>query len=448
MRNAAILTAGLLCVLSTGMPVQASTWTVPGTVNAGGLNNTRFVSDLAVTNPGSVAVQATISFVPANGTTSRQITLTAGQTVVYRNALDSLWGIQGAGATQVASDSPLLIRARTYNTAAAGTYGVALPVFADERMLSTGTSAESLWISQAGDGSSGYRTNIAVVFPDPTGGEARVTVYDADGNEAGSQSFSLGTAGFQQFGVGSFAGSVAIARAEIQVIRGTCRRVFRRRRQRHGRQLALHLRRSARRLAGRPRQRCGPGERPEQHLLPHRRPVLQPDLRRRERDRCLSQQPERQPGPFDAHVHRSRREDSRRRGRARFSPRPSGGLCRRAALHVRGARGDFVPDEQRGSSGVKPGTFGAQQKPRQIMSFLMSADAGAVVTGIRQNALFRTNVGFAAGPDGADYALTLKNASGATSPRRPALSEPSAGRSPTSRTCSRPPRFPTTRRWR
>ena len=29
-------------------------WTIPGTVNTGGLNNTRFVSDLAVTNPGSV----------------------------------------------------------------------------------------------------------------------------------------------------------------------------------------------------------------------------------------------------------------------------------------------------------------------------------------------------------------------------------------------------------
>jgi hypothetical protein len=44
----------------------------------------------------------------------------------------------------------------------------------------------------------------------------------------------------------------------------------------------------------------------------------------------------------------------------------------------------------------------------------MSADAGAVVTGIRQNATFRTNIGFAAGGDGAAYTLTLKSASGAT----------------------------------
>src|SRR5664280_1657217 len=65
-------------------------------------------------------------------------------------------------------------------------------------------------------------------------------------------------------------------------------------------------------------------------------------------------------------------------------------------------------------AGIKPGTFGAQQRPTPLLSFLMSADAGAVVTGIRQNGTFRTNVGFAAGPDGAAYSLTLKSKLGAT----------------------------------
>ncbi len=134
-RASAVFVAAALYGMASSGPISASTWTVPGTVNAGGLNNTRFVSDLAVTNPGSVALLATISFIPANGTTPRQVTLTPGQTVVYRNVLDSLWGAQGAGATQVASGEPLLIRARTYNTSQTGTYGVALPVFADERLL-------------------------------------------------------------------------------------------------------------------------------------------------------------------------------------------------------------------------------------------------------------------------------------------------------------------------
>ena len=101
-----------------------------------------------------------------------------------------------------------------------GTYGVALPVFADEDLLAAGDVGDSLWVSQSADGGSGYRTNIAVVFPDPTGGEAKVTIYDADGNAIASQGYSLDAAGFQQIGVGTIAGAVPIGRAEIQVIRG------------------------------------------------------------------------------------------------------------------------------------------------------------------------------------------------------------------------------------
>jgi hypothetical protein len=79
LRNLALVLGGSLAL---GSPASAQTpssvWTIPGTVNAGGLNNTRFVSDLAVTNPGSTAAQATISFLPANGTTPKQVTLNAG----------------------------------------------------------------------------------------------------------------------------------------------------------------------------------------------------------------------------------------------------------------------------------------------------------------------------------------------------------------------------------
>ncbi len=64
--------------------------------------------------------------------------------------------------------------------------------------------------------------------------------------------------------------------------------------------------------------------------------------------------------------------------------------------------------------GVRPGTYGAQQKPVPLLSFLSSADEGAVITGLRQNAVFRTNVGFAAGAEGAGWTLTLRTKAGAT----------------------------------
>src|ERR1035437_6626518 len=408
----------VLGALALGSPGAAQTpssvWTIPGTVNAGGLNNTRFVSDLAVTNPGSVPAQATISFIPANGTTPKQVTLNAGQTVVYRNVLDSLWGVQGAGATKVSSNLPLLIRARTYNTAVSGTYGVALPVFADDRLLAPGKTADTLWISQSADGSSGYRTNVAVVFPDAGGGAATVTVYGADGVEIGSQDFSLAAAGFQQFGVGGFAGAVSVARAQVEVRRGRAA----------GYSVVVD-------------NVTGDSSLFSFEELPtgYQDVIVNGVARANGRNNTFFRTDGRffNPTDEDAVVQVSFHASGS------SNPAPISGTFTVGAgrildvVDVLGSLLDlpvgsagamrFETDAPVGilcrtsnvdPAGVKPGTFGAQQKPTPLLSFLMSADAGAVVTGIRQNATFRTNVGFAAGADGADYALTLKDASGAT----------------------------------
>lgn len=408
----------VLAPLALGPAAAAQTptsvWTIPGTVNAGGLNNTRFVSDLAVTNPGSLPVQATIALVPANGTAPSVVTLAAGATVVYRNVLDRVWGALGAAATQVSSDAPLLIRARTYNTAVSGTYGVALPVLADDRLLVPGQTAHSLWVSQSADGSSGYRTNIAVAFPDAGGGAATVTVYDGNGNEVGAQDYALDAAGFQQFGVGGFAGAVVIARAEVQVTRG--------------------------RAAG--------------------YSVVVDNVTG---DSSLFSFEELPSGYQDVVVNGVARANGRNgtffRTDGRFFNPTDEDATVKASFHASGASNPapvtrtftvgagrildvvdvldtllglpvgsagavrFETDASVGilcrtsnvdPFGVVPGTFGAQQRPTPLLSFLMSADAGAVITGVRQGATFRTNVGFAAGADGAGWDLTLKSASGAT----------------------------------
>ena len=404
------LTLGSVAAAQT----PSSVWTIPGTVDASGLNNTRFISDLAVTNPGSVPALATISFVPANGTTPVQVTLNSGETVVYRNLLDNLWGAQGAGATQVASDAPLLIRARTYNTASSGTYGVALPVFADDQLLSVRDSADSLWISQSADGTSGYRTNVAVVFPDDGGGAATVTVYDADGNEVASQDFSLDAPGFQQFAVGGFAGAVSIARARVRVSRGRAA----------GYSVVVD-------------NITGDSSLFTFESLPAgRQDVLVNGVARADgRNNTFFRTDGRfyNPTPWDAVVtvsfHAS--GDSNAAPATRDFTVPAGrildvtdvldallsipvGLAGALRFQSLSPVGILCRTSNVDPAGVKPGTYGAQQKPASLLSFLMSADAGAVVTGIRQNAAFRTNVGFAAGAGGAGYALTLKSAAGAT----------------------------------
>jgi hypothetical protein len=386
---------------------------IPGTVNAGGLNGTRFVSDLALTNPSPLPVTATLMLIPANETTLAFATLNPGETIVYRNVLDSLWGAQGAGATQVIGTGPLLIRARTYNTAASGTYGVALPVFPFDRVLSPGDVADSMWISQSADGTSGYRTNVAVVFPDDGGGAATVSVYDADGNLAGTQDFNLSEPGFQQFSVSSFAGAVPVGRAQIEVSSG------------HAAGYSVVVDN----ITG------------DSSLFAFEDlPVSAQDVlvngvaRSNGRNNTFFRTDGRfyNQGSSDATVtvafHAN--QNSNPSPVTRTFTVPAGkirdvvdvldsllGLPIGSAGALRFTSDAPVAIRCRTSNvdpaGIKPGTFGAQQKPTPLISFLMSADAGAVVTGIRQNATFRTNVGFAAGADGAAYSLTLKDASGA-----------------------------------
>ena len=412
MRNRLTLAAVTLLTLSA--PGFAATWTIPGTVNAGGLNNTRFVSDLAITNPGSAPAVTTISFLPANGTTALVVTLSAGQTIVYRNVLDSLWGAQGAGATQVSSDLPLLIRARTYNTAPSGTYGVALPVFADERLLALGDTADSLWISQSADGASGYRTNVAVVFPDDGGGAAAVTIYDADGNALGSQDYSLDAPGFQQFSVSSFAGAVTVGRAEVVVTRGRAA----------GYSVVVD-------------NVTGDSSLFTFEDLPagFQDVLVNGVARANGRNNTFFRTDGRfyNPGSADAtlSVAFHANQNSNPAPLTSTFTVPAGKIRdvvdvldsllglpvgSAGALHFRSDAPVAILCRTSNVDplGIKPGTFGAQQKPATLLSFLMSADPGAVVTGIRQNGTFRTNVGFAAGADGAAYNLTMKSTSGAT----------------------------------
>jgi hypothetical protein len=406
------------CLLASSLVLGAraglaSVRTVPGIVNAGGLNNTRFVSDVTISNPGADAAQVTISFLPAESPNAKTVTLGPGETRVYRNVVDSLFGTSGAGALSISSGEPLLIRARTYNTASSGTYGVALPVYDEDRLLTPGEIADSLWVSQDASGSSGYRTNIALVFPEAAGGEATVIVFDADGHELGRKDYALDTAGLQQFSVGSFAGSVSVGRAQVHVSRGRAA----------GYSVVVD-------------NVTGDSSLFTFEDLPGgRQDVLVNGVARANgRNGTFFRTDGRFYNPTGADV--TVNVAFHAAGNANPSPAtasfllPAGKIrdvvdVLDSLLHLPvGSAGAlrFQADapvailcrtSNVDPSGQRPGTFGAQQKPVQVLSFLGSGDAGAAITGIRQDAGYRTNVGFAAGPDGATFALSLRDSAGA-----------------------------------
>jgi hypothetical protein len=404
-----LLAAVLLCVLSTGISVEASTWTIPGIANAYGANNTHFVSDLAITNPGNASVITTLSFLPT-GLPAIDVSIGAGQTVAYRNILDQLWGVTSAGAVQVTSDSALLIRARTYNNASAGTYGVALPVFADDQLLSLGDTADSVWVSQSAD----YRTNIGVVFPDEGGGSASVTIYDAEGNEVGTRDYGVDAAGFQQLSVATFGGAVPVGRAEIVVTRGRAA----------GYSVVVDNVTGDSSLftfedlpagyqdvvvngVARANGRNGTFFRTDGRFY---NPTSQDATITVAYHAYQNSNPSPVVGTFIVPAGKIR-DVVDVLGSLLALPTGSAGALRFSSetpLAIACRTSNVDP------AGINPGTFGAQQKPTQLILFLSSADGSAVITGIRQNSSFRTNLGFTAGADGAAYTLTLQSTSGAT----------------------------------
>ncbi len=392
---------------------SGNTYAIPGIVAIGGQNGTRFVSDVAVTNPGTAASFAVVGLVPAGGLAPQIIPLDPGQTVAWRDVLQQLWGASNAsGALLIASDQRLILRARTYNTAAGGTFGVSLPVYGTNDYLTPGQRAHSLWVSQSADSKAGYRTNVAVFFPDADGGSATVRVFDGDGTLIGQHDYALDAAGFQQLSVSTFSSPAAVARAEIEVTNGS----------------AAAYSVVVDNVTG------------DSSLFPFEplpagiQDVLVSGVARtdgklgtffRTDGRFYN------PGTVDAAVTVAFHANQS------SNPSPATGSFTVPAgkiVDVTDLLGSFLglPKGSAGAlrfqsdvsvgilcrtsnvdpTGAKPGTFGAQQKPVPLLSFLSSADAGALVTGIRQNATYRTNVGFAAGPDGATYQLTLRSSAG------------------------------------
>ncbi len=219
----------LLAVLAlgaaAGLEAADVTFLVPGMANASGLNGTHFASDLSIRNEGSGTATVTFELLPPLGGTAPAPSTRSvgpGETLTIPNVLATLFGLSETfGALRVRTDQPLLLSGRTYNDAnAAGTYGLAVEPVLEGDLLTAGRTAHTPWVSYASDGSTGYRTNVAVVLG-RSGSQAEVVVYDAAGAEAGRRTFEGGP-GVVQVPAGDIAGrDVPVGRAEFRVLSGT-----------------------------------------------------------------------------------------------------------------------------------------------------------------------------------------------------------------------------------
>lgn len=199
--------------------------TIPGVANLAGANGTRFESDLVLTNLSDAAADVTVSLIPAAGASTavapHQVRIAPRASVSYTNVLALLWSLDGAGgALRVESDATVAANARTYNVTPQGSFGLSLPAISDEQMLVAGDLATAPWVAHSAVASAGFRTNVAVVFPDSEGGRATIVVLGARGEELGRRTFDSSVASFQQDSVASFAAASDVARMAVIVERG------------------------------------------------------------------------------------------------------------------------------------------------------------------------------------------------------------------------------------
>ena len=225
------LIAAFLSGLAVSPALPALSWIVPGVANIPGAGATRYVSDIAIANGGAEDRVVTLSLVPGAGAVSPssvQYTIGAGLTLRFDDVLGTLWQTTGTGALRVAADGRVTIFARTYNVDAftvipglpVPEIGSALPVIEDSLLLAAGEEAQSGWLTQSSD-PAGDRTNVAVVFPDETGGAATATIFDADGKTLGVLAFDESRPAFDQRAVASLGvAEIPIGRVLVRVTRG------------------------------------------------------------------------------------------------------------------------------------------------------------------------------------------------------------------------------------
>jgi hypothetical protein len=403
---------------ATLAPALGQTTTVPGVVNGTGAAGSLYVSDLTITNAGSTSTNAVINFIPAAGSPPPpfSVSINAGVSMTWVNVLDQLFGASETyGMLRISSDLPSSIRAKTYNNASVnGTYVTSLPVMDDSQLLTAGTAGESIWfVNQPVSGGSGYRSNVAIGFPLDGGGTATARVYDATGAQVGHDfTVSSSSPGFFQTDAQGFGiTTLPIGRTEIQVSAGSAigyvvnndnvtsdSSVFAfQLPPSTGIDVALNGVSKSAGAAGTYWRTDGRLWNPTAIAASVTVSWFKPQFNN---SGAATATVSLQPGEL--------REIVDLLGSFFGAPNGSSGALRfqsASPIVILGRTSNVDP------TGVRAGTFGAQQNPIGISSFL-TAGSAALVTSIEQDSAFRTNIGFLAGSGGASYGLTLLSPAG------------------------------------
>lgn len=155
---------------------------IAAAANAEGLNDTTWLTDLDLYNPGNDDVTAELTFLPADSDNSAAqavtATIPAGTTRTFSNVVGDLLGSEGSGAIRISSDDTLMASSRTFNTSETGTFGQFIPGMTPEQALSPGATARLNGLA----GNASFRTNIGFANGSALPASLSVDLVAADGS--------------------------------------------------------------------------------------------------------------------------------------------------------------------------------------------------------------------------------------------------------------------------
>ncbi len=189
-----------------------------------GAFNSFLTSDLSVTNRSAGPRTFSVSLLPAFGTTGASspvpITVASGQTLVFKDVLQSLFGLTGdSGAglqihPQTASNLFVSARTSTPNGApgGTGTYGFFVTGAKATDALSAGGKKVSIHLAHNAD----FRTNFG--FTEVTGSPVtvRATFFDENGTPQGTKAYLLGAHATIQTTLGDLLGAGSSSNGYIE----------------------------------------------------------------------------------------------------------------------------------------------------------------------------------------------------------------------------------------
>ena len=187
--------------LPSGHAVLLHETVIPGGANVVGFGGARWFTDLDVANLGGMPSMVTIQLLAADQANSSPASVTfslgAGVSVRYADAFAELFDFEGSGALRVLADSPsVATSSRTYAADEDGSYGQGIPAHGVMRAVHFGEIGRLVGLSESGNTSDGFRTNIGLANATAAMVIVEVQLYSSDNMLL--DSFELTLAAYEQ----------------------------------------------------------------------------------------------------------------------------------------------------------------------------------------------------------------------------------------------------------